>query len=136
IEWDGRAEGPESINLTLANPGGGADPGANSAALIRIGDDGASGPGALIAAAYRVGEAAGVLTVDVTRSGGSLGGPVSLGYATSDGTATAGADHEAAAGTLTFAPGEASKSLTVHVTSDAAHEGDETLQLKLSNAGG
>ena len=69
-------------------------------------------------------------------SGGSLGGPVSVDYATSDGTATAGADYEAATGTLTFAPGEASKSVTVHVTSDAAHEGDETLQLKLSNATG
>jgi hypothetical protein len=57
-------------------------------------------------------------------------------YATSDGTATGGADYEAAAGTLTFAPGESTKSVTVQVTSDAAHEGDETLQLKLSNATG
>jgi hypothetical protein len=136
ISWDGRAEGTESVSVTLTNPGGGADAGPNSAAVIRIGDDGASGPIALGANAYRGGEADGVLTVDVTRSGGSLGGPVSVDYATSDGTATAGADYEAAAGTLTFAPGEASKSLTVHVTSDAAHEGDETLQLKLSNAGG
>ena len=77
-----------------------------------------------------------MLTVDVMRSGGSLGGPVSVDYATSDGTATAGTDYEAATGTLTFGPGEASKSVTVHVTSDAAHEGDETLQLKLSNATG
>ena len=136
ISWDGRAEGTESISVALTNPGGGADAGPNSAAVIRIGDDGASGPLALGANAYRSGEADGVLTVDVMRSGGSLGGPVSVDYATSDGTATAGADYEAATGTLTFGPGEASKSITVHVTSDAAHEGDETLQLKLSNPGG
>jgi Calx-beta domain len=136
IKWDGRAEGTESIGLALTNLGGGADAGPSSAAVIRIGDDGASGPFALSANAYRAGEADGVVTIDVTRSGGSLGGPVSVDYATSDGTATGGADYEAAAGTLTFAPGESTKSVTVQVTSDAAHEGDETLQLKLSNATG
>lgn len=136
IKWDGRAEGTESIGLALTNLGGGADAGPSSAAVIRIGDDGASGPLALSANAYRAGEADGVVTIDVTRTGGSLGGPVSVDYATSDGTATGGADYEAAAGTLTFAPGESVKSVTVQVTSDAAHEGDETLQLKLSNATG
>src|SRR5215211_4615804 len=127
VKWDGRAEGTETINLTLTNPGGGADQGPSSAALIRIGDDGASGPLALSANAYRVGEADGLVTIAVTRSGGSLGGPVSVDYATSDGTATAVADYVAAAGTLTFGPGEAGKSVTVHVTSDADHEGDEAL---------
>ena len=136
VTWDGRAEGTESISLALTNLGGGADEGPNSAAVIRIGDDGASGPLALSANAYRVGEADGLVTILVTRSGGSLGGPVSVDYATSDGTATAGADYAAAAGTLTFGPGEAGKSVTVDVTSDADHEGDEALQLKLSNATG
>ena len=136
VTWDGRAEGTESISVALTNPGGGADQGPSSAAVIRIGDDGASGPLALSASAYRVGEADGLVTITVTRSGGSLGGPVSVDYATSDGTATAGSDYAAAAGTLTFAPGEASKSATVDVTSDAAHEGDEAFQVKLSNAAG
>jgi Calx-beta domain len=76
------------------------------------------------------------VTITATRTGGSLGGPVSVDYATSDGTATAGSDYAAATGRLTFGPGEASKSVTVHVTSDAAHEGDETFQVKLSNAAG
>jgi hypothetical protein len=136
VTWDGRAEGTESISLALTNPDGGADLGPSSAAVIRIGDDGASGPLALSAGAYRVGEAGGLVTITATRTGGSLGGPVSVGYATSDGTASAGSDYAAAAGTLTFGPGEASKSLTVHVTSDAAHEGDEAFQVKLSNAAG
>ncbi len=136
VAWDGRAEGTESISLELTNTGGGADQGPNSAAVIRIGDDGASGPLALSAGAYQVGEAAGLVTITATRAGGSLGGPVSVDYATSDGTATAGSDYEAAAGTLTFGPGEASKSFTVHVTSDAAHEGDEAFQVKLATAAG
>ena len=136
VTWDGRAEGAETISLSLTNPGGGSDLGASSAAVIRIGDDGASGPLALSAGAYRAGEGDGLVTVTVARTGGSLGGPVSVGYATSDGTATAGSDYEAAAGTLTFAAGEASKSFTVHVRSDAAAEADEDFQVKLSNAAG
>ena len=136
VTWDGRAEGPETISLALTNPGGGADQGPNSAAFIRIGDDGASGPLALSTGAYQVGEAGGVVTITATRTGGSMGGPVSVDYATSDGTATAGSDYAAATGTLTYGPGEASKSFTVHVTSDAAHEGEEAFQVKLSNAGG
>ena len=136
VTWDGRAEGTEAISLALTNPGGGADLGPRSAAIIRIGDDGASGPLALSAGAYQVGEAGGLVTITATRAGGSLGGPVSVDYATSDGTATAGSDYEAAAGTLTFGPGEASKSFTVHVTSDTAYEGDEAFQVKLANAAG
>ena len=136
VTWDGRAEGTETISLALTNPGGGADVGPRSAAIIRIGDDGASGPLALSAGAYQLGEAGGLVTITATRAGGSLGGPVSVDYATSDGTATAGSDYAPVTGTLTFGTGEASKSFTVNVTSDAAHEGDETFQVKLSNAAG
>jgi hypothetical protein len=136
VKWDGRAEGTESINLALTNPGGGADEGPNTAAVVRIGDDGASGRLALSSNAYKVGEADGVVTITTRRSGGSLGGPVTVHYATSNGTATAGSDYASANGTLTFGPGEAAKSFTVHVTSDSAHEPGETFQVTLSNAGG
>jgi hypothetical protein len=39
--------------------------------------------------------------------------PVTVNYATADGTATAGVDYLAAAGTLTFAPGETTKTIAV-----------------------
>jgi hypothetical protein len=136
VNWDGRAEGTESISLTLSNPGGGSDLGPTTAAVLRIGDDGASGPLALSSNAYSVGEADGVVTISVTRSGGSAGGPVSVDYATSDGTATAGSDYSGASGTLTFGPGEVGKSFAVPVTSDSTHEGDDTFQVTISNAGG
>jgi hypothetical protein len=136
VTWDGRAEGTESISLALTNPGGGSDLGPTTAAVVRIGDDGASGPLAMSSTAYRLGEAGGTVKITVQRVGGSLGGPVTIHYATSDGTATAGSDYTAASGLLAFGPGEARKSITVHVTSDSAHEGDETFTLKLSNAGG
>jgi hypothetical protein len=136
VNWDGRAEGPESISLALTNPGGGADLGPTTAAVLNISDDGASGPLALSSNAYSVGESDGLLNINVMRSGGSLGGPVTVHYETSDGTATAGSDYGAASGTLTFGPGETGKSFTVPVTSDSAPEGDETFQVTLSNAAG
>ena len=59
-----------------------------------------------------------------------------VAYATSDGTATAGADYTAVNGTLTFRAGETSKSVWVEVLDDAHDEGSETLTLTLSNARG
>jgi hypothetical protein len=136
VSWDGRAEGTESINLSLTDAGGGADLGPATAAALHIGDDGASGPLALSSNAYTVGEADGTVTINVKRSGGSLGGPVTVDFATSDGSATAGSDYAATSGTLTFGPGQTGKSFSVPVMSDSAHEGNEIFQVTLSNAGG
>ena len=57
---------------------------------------------------------------------------VSVRYATSDGTATAGADYEAVSGAVRFAPGETQKTVSVPVLNDAHDEGSETLTLTLS----
>ena len=51
--------------------------------------------------------------------------PVTVDFATQDGTAVAGDYYLAAAGTLMFAPGETSKSISVVILGDAAAEGDE-----------
>ena len=53
-----------------------------------------------------------------------------------DGTATAGADYTAASGTLTFQAGETEKTVEVTVLDDAHDDGQETLELTLSNATG
>ena len=63
-------------------------------------------------------------------------GAVTVEYATSDGTATAGEDYTATSGTLTFAAGETQKTVPVPVLDDAIDEGEETLTLRLSNASG
>ena len=61
---------------------------------------------------------------------------VSVDYATKDGTAAAGADYTAASGTLTFAPGETAKTVSVALLDDAIDEGKETFVLRLSNPRG
>ncbi len=62
--------------------------------------------------------------------------PVTVQYATADGTATAGSDYNAASGTLTFAAGQTSKTITVAVRGDTLVEGTETFRVVLSNATG
>jgi hypothetical protein len=57
---------------------------------------------------------------------------VKVGYATSDGTATAGTDYTAKTGTLTIPAGSTSGSITVAVKGDTQVEPDETLTLTLS----
>ncbi len=58
---------------------------------------------------------------------------VSVSYATSDGTAEAGSDYESASGTVTFSPGETSKTVAVTVNGDDEAEGNETFTLALTS---
>ena len=60
--------------------------------------------------------------------------PVTVRYATADGTATAPGDYTATSGTLTFAAGDTSKTIPVTVQGDSVVEPDETFTLTLSNA--
>src|SRR5262249_58615302 len=82
-----------------------------------------------------VNENGGSLTVTVTRTNGS-DGAVTVDYATSDGTATAGSDYSAKSGTLSFANGEVSKTFVVAILDDTIYEGNETINLTLSNPTG
>ena len=91
----------------------------------------ASGPGISVEDA-RVREAEGAalafrVTLDAAQTSA-----VSVRYATSDGTATAGADYELVSGALRFEAGETAKTVSVPVLNDAHDEGSETLTLALS----
>ena len=77
------------------------------------------GPGATLAFA---------VTLDRTRDR-----EVRVKYATSDGTATQGDDYTGVSGTLRFAAGETTKTVSVPVLDDAHDEGSETLTLTLSS---
>ena len=61
----------------------------------------------------------------------------SVDYATNDGTAVAGQDYTPQSGTLTFAPGELTKTVMIPITNDVIYEaGNETFWLSLSNPTG
>ncbi|MBF0212767.1 MAG: DUF4347 domain-containing protein, partial [Magnetococcales bacterium] len=60
---------------------------------------------------------------------------VTVQYATSNGTATAGSDYASASGTLTFAPGEVLKTFNVTISGDTTSESTETFTATLSNPG-
>ena len=63
--------------------------------------------------------------------------PVTVAYATFNRTATfAGSDYLAAAGTLTFAPGETLKTIVLTVRGDTSVETDETFGVKITTANG
>ena len=87
------------------------------------------------AANYSVTEESGSMTITVTRTNGS-DGTVTVQYAASDGTATAGSDYPATAGVLTFANGATSANFTIPILSDTTVEGAETITLTLSSPTG
>ncbi len=73
-------------------------------------------------------------TFTVSRIGGTAA--FTVGYIIAGGSATAGSDYTAASGTLDFADGEMSKTVTVQVNGDTAFETDETFLVTLTNASG
>jgi len=87
------------------------------------------------AATYSAGEGAGSATITATLSTAAAEA-VTVNYATSDGTATAGSDYTAASGTLTFPAGSTSQTFTVPIIDDSADEPDETVNLTLSSPSG
>ncbi len=61
---------------------------------------------------------------------------VAVTYSTANGTATVGSDYTATTGTVTFNPGETSKTVSVSVTGDTTLERDETFNVNLTNPTG
>ncbi len=74
-------------------------------------------------------------TFTVTLSNESTS-PVTVNYATADGSAKAGEDYTATSGTLIFAPGETTKTIEVQTTEDFVYETDEDFVVNLSGATG
>jgi hypothetical protein len=72
-------------------------------------------------------------TFTVTLSGAAPGGAATIEYSTANGTATAPGDYTSTSGTLNFASGDVSETITVPVVGDTAEEAAETFVVNLSN---
>ncbi len=79
------------------------------------------------------GTTAAVFTVSLAQASAAT---VTVDYATANGTAQAGSDYTGAAGTLTFVPGETSRTVTVAVLGDTLVEADETFFVDLKRPSG
>jgi large repetitive protein len=72
-----------------------------------------------------------VVTVTLSAASGQA---VSVNYATADGSAISPSDYTATSGTLTFTPGQTSRTITVLVNGDIVPETNETFNVGLSGA--
>lgn len=72
-----------------------------------------------------------VFTVTLSAASGQT---VSVNYATADGTAIQPADYTSASGTLTFTPGQTTRTITVPVAGETVPEANETYFVNLSGA--
>ena len=132
--------GREAVDIELpASPDCGAagaictaaGDGLETALLTRV-----RGPAALSVADAEVHEGPGAVLAFAVTLDRAASAAVRVDYATSDGTAQAGSDYTAATGSLTFAPGETARTVSVTVLDDSHDEGSETLTLRLSNPSG
>ncbi len=123
------AEGAETFDMVLSAPTNGVLGYPSTETVTIAANDLLS----FSASAVSVNENASTATITVKLNGASTQS-VTVNYATSNGTATAGSDYTAKSGTLLFAPGETSKTFTVAIINDTTDEPNETVTLTLSGA--
>lgn len=123
-------EPTETFTVSLSATSGGAIISAGTGTI----NDNDAAPSFSISNATAVAEG-GALSFTVTKSGATAQS-YSINFATADGSALAGSDYNATSGTLTFAPGDTSKTISVSTIDDAVNEPTETLTVALSGPSG
>jgi hypothetical protein len=124
--------GPDAFTYTVQDAAGNT-----STATVNVTVTAQASAGSLqfSKATYTAAENAGSATITVIRTGGSAG-TVTVAYATADGSAHAGVNYTATSNTLTFGPGETSKTFSVPVRADGLVTDGLTVTLTLSQSGG
>jgi hypothetical protein len=135
---DSIAEGPEGFSIRVGEPTGDIGAVLAGTQLVDIVANDGIEHGRLVfsRAATTVAEGRASVALTVSRIDGSTGA-VSVDYATSAGSATPGADFDAASGTLTWPDGDATdRTIMVNIADDSTRESDEAFAVTLSNATG
>ena len=140
LDTRGRPSGSADVTLTVnATTACDSEPGICTSDGRMLGGGATAtipGPAQFSVADAEVEEAAGATLDFVVTLGRARPVETSVGYATSDGTATAGSDYTAKSGRLTFMAGETEMTVEVAVLDDAHDEGSETMTFTLSNPSG
>jgi parallel beta-helix repeat protein len=132
VNGDTTVEPDEEFWLNLSTPAGATLGDAQGVGRIRN-DDTAPTPSLSIAdVSVREGRRGPVLAVFTVTLSAASTQAVTVAFATADGTATSTDDYKSANGTLSFAPGVTSRTVTVIVKGDRRAEPDETFFVNLS----
>jgi uncharacterized delta-60 repeat protein len=126
---DGFIEGPKTFRIRLTRATG-AVLGANSETRVTILDNDAGIE--FVSTNYVQFENGGAITL-VVRRGDDGTNAVSIQYFTTDGTAEAGSDYSGVSGTLEFAAGLMTRTITVSILNDCREENDETFRVLINN---
>lgn len=130
ITNDTALEPTETFNVALSSPSG-ATLGTTTTATVSIIDNDVPAVNFQLAA-NSVSESTTSVTWNVVLSGASSQ-TITVDYSVVGGTATNGTDYRFTNGTLTFAPGQTSRSITFAVINDTIDEDDETIEMALAN---
>jgi glucose/arabinose dehydrogenase len=129
---DSGAESGETFTVSLSSPSG-AVLGTPATETLSIVDNDAATLSINNASVAEgsAGPTNAVFTVTLSAAGSNT---VTVNFATANGTATAGSDYVALAGTLTFPAGTTSRNINIQATGDTLSEANETFYVNLSNA--
>jgi uncharacterized repeat protein (TIGR01451 family) len=131
IADDNVFEGNENFTATLSSPTC-TSIGPNATQTMTVVDNETQPTLAIGSISQNEGDSGTTLfNVPVTLSGPSAQ-PITVNFATADGTAAAGSDYTATSGTLTFAPGVTTQTISVPILGDMLHEANETFTVDLS----
>lgn len=134
------SEGSESFTVFLTNASAGAFLGGPNRVSVRIQDDDIGFviecPADAPSCGYVL-EDSGAVNVDVVLRGDfKFTSPISVDFAAEGVRATANVDFLAVSGTLTFAPGETRKTVSIPLINDGLFDPDETFRIVLRNPAG
>jgi hypothetical protein len=119
--------------VTLGNPAG-LSLGTQNSATVTIMDNDQGF--ALDSTSYVIGEEAGAALINVFRGTDNTNSAVTVDVTTSDLTAINGLDYLALTSTLTFAPGETIKQVSIPILNDGVKEPNKNFRVRLSNPTG
>ena len=129
---DSISEGDETVVVDIESVVNGTESGLQQVTAT-ITDDDAVPTLSIGAGTLAEGDSGSAMMEFVVTLSGESASDVTVEYATSDATATAGADYTSASSTLTIPAGSLSGTIDVSVLGDELDEVDETFQVSLSN---